>query len=107
MVVFVGDLTLNGFGKGHALQLNGDSQYVRHNRRQAMIKIHQLVYLLLWLGMATWVGYSQEAAGDYVAPSDAVPRGKAPRMQVQFLSRGAQSQQYAVIFYQNARRTVM
>jgi predicted DNA-binding protein with PD1-like motif len=75
-------------------------QYVRYNRRQAMIKAHQLGCLLLWIGMATWVGHSQEAGGDYVAPSDAVPRGKAPRMQVQLLSRGAQAQQYAVILYQ-------
>lgn len=75
-------------------------QYVRYNRRQAMIKAHQLGCLLLWIGMATWVGYSQEAGGDYVAPSDAVPRGKAPAMQVQLLSRGAQAQQYAVILYQ-------
>jgi predicted DNA-binding protein with PD1-like motif len=75
-------------------------RYLRYKQRQAMIKVHQLGYLLLWIGIATLVGHAQEAAGDYVAPSDAVPRGKAPRMQVQLLSRGAQAQQYAVILYQ-------
>ena len=64
------------------------------------MKIAQLGYLLLWIGIATGVGQSQETAGDYVAPADAVPRGKAPRMQVQLLTRGEQTQQYAVIFYE-------
>jgi hypothetical protein len=65
-----------------------------------MIKVHRLGYVLLWMGIATGLGHSQEAAGDYVAPSEAIPRGSAPRMQVQLLSRGEQTQQYAVIFYQ-------
>jgi predicted DNA-binding protein with PD1-like motif len=52
------------------------------------------------MGIATLPGHSQEGAGDYVAPSEATPRGAAPRMQVQLLSRGEQTQQYAVIFYQ-------
>jgi len=65
-----------------------------------MIKVHRLGYLLFWIGIATVLGHSQEAAGDYVAPSEAIPRGSAPRMQVQLLSRGEQTQQYAIIFYQ-------
>ena len=36
----------------------------------------------------------------YAAPSEAVPRGKAPRMQVQLLNPGEPTKQYAVIFYQ-------
>jgi len=63
-------------------------------------KIHRLRYVLLWIGMATALCYSQESAEDYVAPSQAGPKGTAPRMQVQLLSRGEQTQQYAVIFYQ-------
>ena len=65
-----------------------------------MNKIHRLRYVLLWIGMATALCYSQESAEDYVAPSQAGPKGTAPRMQVQLLSRGEQTQQYAVIFYQ-------
>ncbi len=65
-----------------------------------MIKVHRLGCVLLWMGIATVLGHSQEAAGDYVTPSEAIPRGSAPRMQVQLLSRGEQTQQYAVIFYQ-------
>ena len=65
-----------------------------------MNKIHRLLYVLLWIGIATGFCYSQESAGDYVAPSQAGPKGTAPRMQVQLLSRGEQTQQYAVIFYQ-------
>jgi hypothetical protein len=46
------------------------------------------------------IGYSQDTAGDYVSPSDAVPSGKAPKMQVQLLNPGEPTKQYAVIFYQ-------
>ena len=65
-----------------------------------MINVHRLSYILLWIGIATVLGHSQGAAGDYVAPSEAIPRGSAPRMQVQLLSRGERTQQYAIIFYQ-------
>jgi predicted DNA-binding protein with PD1-like motif len=65
-----------------------------------MNKISRLAYMLLWIGIATLIGHSQEAAGDYVAPAEATPRGAAPRMQVQLISRGEQTRQYAVIFYQ-------
>jgi hypothetical protein len=46
------------------------------------------------------LGYSQETASDYVSPSEAVPRGKAPKMRVQLLNPGETTKQYAVIFYQ-------
>ena len=65
-----------------------------------MNKANRLAYMLLWMGIATLTGRSQEAAGDYVAPADATARGAAPRMQVQLISRGEQTRQYAVIFYQ-------
>ena len=55
---------------------------------------------MLWIAIATLLGHSQEAAGDYVAPSEAVPRGKAPRMQVQLLNPGEPTKQYALIFDQ-------
>ena len=64
-----------------------------------MIKVMQLTYYLLSLiGIGTVMGQSQETASEYVAPSQAVPKGKAPRMQVQLLSRGEQTKDYAVIF---------
>jgi predicted DNA-binding protein with PD1-like motif len=46
------------------------------------------------------IGYSQETASEYVSPSEAVPRSKAPKMQVQLLNPGEPTKQYAVIFYQ-------
>jgi hypothetical protein len=66
-----------------------------------MIKIKRLgcVLVLIGITVATMV-HSQDAAGDYVAPSEAVPRGKAPSMQVQLLNPGEPTKQYAVIFYQ-------
>ena len=56
--------------------------------------------VLVLIGVATMIGHSQETAGEYVSPLEAVPRGKAPRMQVQLLSPGEPTKQYAVIFYQ-------
>lgn len=64
-----------------------------------MIKIKQLGYALLLLGIVTTMGYSQETTSEYVSPSEAVPRGKAPRMQVQLLNTGDRTKQYAVILY--------
>jgi hypothetical protein len=46
------------------------------------------------------IGYSQDTAGDYVSPLEAVPSGKAPKIQVQLLNPGEPTKQYAVIFYQ-------
>jgi predicted DNA-binding protein with PD1-like motif len=45
-------------------------------------------------------GSSVEAGGEYVAPEKAIPRGKAPKMQVELLNPGDSTKQYAVIFYQ-------
>ncbi len=42
----------------------------------------------------------EDAAREYVAPPDAGPKGKAPRMKVQLLNPGEATKQYAVIFYQ-------
>jgi uncharacterized protein len=55
---------------------------------------------LLLISVATMMANSQETKSDYVAPSEAVPRGRAPRMQVQLLNPGEPTKQYAVIFYQ-------
>jgi len=65
-----------------------------------MIELKRLVCLLLLIGVAAVMVHSQQTASEYVAPSEAVPRGKAPRMQVQLLNPGDQTKQYAVIFYQ-------
>jgi predicted DNA-binding protein with PD1-like motif len=64
-----------------------------------MIKTKSLRCALLLFGIVATLGYSQGTTGDYVSPSEAVPRGKAPRMKVQLLTTGEQTKQYAVIFY--------
>ena len=56
--------------------------------------------VLVLIGVTTMIGYSQEAASEYVSPSEATPKGKAPKMQVQLLNPGEPTKQYAVIFYQ-------
>jgi predicted DNA-binding protein with PD1-like motif len=56
--------------------------------------------ILVLIGVATMIGYSQEAASKYVSPLEAAPRGKAPKMQVQLLNPGEPTKQYAVIFYE-------
>ena len=65
-----------------------------------MIKIKQLSCALLLVGIAITTAYSQDTASEYVAPPDAGPKGKAPRMKVQLLNPGEPTKQYAVIFYQ-------
>src|SRR5882762_94015 len=72
----------------------------RARQKNCMTKTKQLSYALLLAGIVTTTGYSQDTASEYVAPSEAVPRGKAPRMQVQLLNLGESTKQYAVIFYQ-------
>jgi uncharacterized protein len=64
-----------------------------------MVKMKRIGYALLLLGIAIAIGYSQVTANEYIAPSKAVPRGKAPRMRVQLLNGGEGTKQYAVIFY--------
>jgi predicted DNA-binding protein with PD1-like motif len=65
-----------------------------------MVKIEWLVFLLALVGFPGFLLHSQEKASEYVAPSEAVPHGKAPKMQVQLLNPGEATKQYAVIFYQ-------
>ncbi len=65
-----------------------------------MIKLKQISCALLLVGSTTVKGLSQNMADEYVSPSAAVPKGKAPRMQVQLLSFEQPTKQYAVIFYQ-------
>jgi hypothetical protein len=68
-----------------------------------MIKVKQLSYALLLGGIAIVTAYSQDKASEYVAPPDAGPKGKAPRMKVQLLNPGEPTKQYAVIFSQSTR----
>jgi predicted DNA-binding protein with PD1-like motif len=65
-----------------------------------MIKIKRLSCVLVLIGIVGLMGYSQEKGSGYVAPSEAAPRGKAPKMQVQLLNTGEPTKQYAVILYQ-------
>src|SRR5580704_2377763 len=60
----------------------------------------EVLCLLVLIGITTMLGYSQAAASDYVSPSDAIPKGKAPKMRVQLLNSGETTKHYAVIFYQ-------
>jgi predicted DNA-binding protein with PD1-like motif len=62
----------------------------------SMVKVKFLVLLLI--GIAAMMGYSQEKTSEYVSPLEAVPRGRTPKMHVQLLSPGEQTRQYAVIF---------
>jgi predicted DNA-binding protein with PD1-like motif len=63
-----------------------------------MTKVKIFSYALLLVGIATIVGQSQETSNEYVSPKEAVPTGRAPKMQVQSLSHGEQAREYAVIF---------
>jgi predicted DNA-binding protein with PD1-like motif len=65
-----------------------------------MIKIKQIGCVLALVGMAGLTVHSQEKNSKYVSPSEAVPRGRAPKMQVQLLNPGEPTKQYAVIFYE-------
>jgi hypothetical protein len=65
-----------------------------------MIKAKRLGCILSLIGIAAAIGHPRDAANEYVAPSEAVPRGKAPKMHVQLLNPGESTKQYAVIFYQ-------
>src|SRR5271155_1831349 len=67
---------------------------------KVMRRAYMLGYVFLLIGSAATLGHSQETASQYVAPSQAVPRGKAPRMQVRLLNPAEPTKQYAVIFYQ-------
>jgi predicted DNA-binding protein with PD1-like motif len=64
------------------------------------LKIWLVTYALSLVGMAV-TAHSQDMRAEYVAPPDAGPQGKAPRMKVELVNSGARPRkQYAVIFYQ-------
>jgi len=65
-----------------------------------MVRVKLLGCVLILIGTAGLMGYSQEKGSEYVSPSEAAPKGKAPKMQVQLLNPGEPTKQYAVIFYQ-------
>jgi uncharacterized protein len=69
-----------------------------------MVRLELLFCVLALIGITGGTGHSQEGtqekASEYVSPSAAVPRGKAPGMKVQLLNPGDPVKQYAVIFYQ-------
>jgi uncharacterized protein len=56
--------------------------------------------VLVLMGFTTTICYSQKTASEYVSPLEAALKGNAPKMQVQLLSPGEPTKQYAVIFYQ-------
>ena len=68
--------------------------------RNHLGNIVQTVCILVLIGFMSMTGYSQEPENEYVSPPEAVPHGKAPKMQVQLLNPGEATRQYAVIFYQ-------
>jgi predicted DNA-binding protein with PD1-like motif len=59
-----------------------------------------LGYVLFLSSIVAPMAYSQDTRAEYVAPPDAGPKGKAPKMKVQLLNPGELTKQYAVIFYQ-------
>jgi predicted DNA-binding protein with PD1-like motif len=63
-----------------------------------MIKLKRSACVLCLIGIGAALSSSLADAAEYVAPEQAVPRGKAPRMQVQLLSQGEGVKEYAVIF---------
>ena len=65
-----------------------------------MTKIKLVGCVLIFVGIAGLAAYSREKVDDYVSPSEAGPRGNAPKMEVQLLNPGEPTKQYAVIFYQ-------
>jgi predicted DNA-binding protein with PD1-like motif len=65
-----------------------------------MIAARRLGYVLSLTGIAAGAGHPSEPASEYVSPKQAVPMGKAPKMQVELLNPGEATRHYAVIFYQ-------
>ena len=61
-----------------------------------MSKAKRFGYVLSLIAIATATGHPRETASEYVAPEQAVPRGKAPKMQVELLNPGEPTKQYAV-----------
>jgi predicted DNA-binding protein with PD1-like motif len=65
-----------------------------------MSRIKRLGCALVLIGITAVMVRSQDTPGEYVKPAEAVPTGKAPKMQVQLLNPGEATKQYAVISYQ-------
>jgi uncharacterized protein len=65
-----------------------------------MSRVKRFGYVLCLIAIATATAHPRETPSDYVAPEQVVPRGKAPKMQVELLNPGEPTKQYAVIFYQ-------
>jgi uncharacterized protein len=65
-----------------------------------MSKIKRLGCAFVLIAITAVMVRSQETAGEYVKPAEAVPTGKAPKVQVQLLNPGESTKQYVVIFYQ-------
>jgi predicted DNA-binding protein with PD1-like motif len=65
-----------------------------------MSRIKRLGCALVLIGITALMVRSQDTPGEYVKPAEAVPTGKAPKMQVQLLNPGEATKQYAVISYQ-------
>ena len=65
-----------------------------------MSKMKRLGVAFVLIGIAAVIVRSQDTAGEYVKPAEAVPTGRAPKMQVRLLNPGEATKQFAVIFYQ-------
>jgi uncharacterized protein len=65
-----------------------------------MSKIKRVGCALVLIGITAVLVRSQDTAGEYVTPAEAVPTGRAPKMLVRLLNPGEPTKQYAVIFYQ-------
>jgi predicted DNA-binding protein with PD1-like motif len=63
-----------------------------------MIQVKPQRYILSLIGIATMMGHSRGTVSEYVTPTEGVPRGRAAGMQVQLLSHGQETREYAVIF---------
>jgi predicted DNA-binding protein with PD1-like motif len=68
------------------------------NRQGVMNTCKHLSFAFALLIVACAIMYSQKIQAGYVSPSQAIPKGKAPGMQVQLLGEGTQGKEYAVIF---------
>ena len=88
--------SLNGTARALSLLLF----QIKNLARISVSKVKVACFVLLLIGLVSVMGYSQETTSEYVSPSEAGPRGKAPKMQVQLLNPGDATKQYAVIFYQ-------
>src|ERR1700676_3297698 len=71
------DVRCTGFHRARTFQCEARRPV---SRRISMIKVKRLGYVLS-IGIVTMTAQTHDAASEYVAPSEALPRGKAPKMQ--------------------------